>query len=463
MKKAWQYDYDLISNAVPKFSSDTKPVDWSALKAEGDKHLERARKNWINFVSESRAPYSLMINAIQSMESMGYNVENATELIPAAYKAVEEDNLTEVMKLNSRIYSYLFEADKIEDHPYHKYTVYENFQQYKDSVDFPIYDYKIPDSEEFFNKIYGGWMAEIAGAALGTALEGYQFKNIKKVFGEINGYIKFPETYNDDITFELALLEVFTRKGYDMTSRDIAEEWVAIIPFGWTAEEVALENLKMGIYPPQSGYHANYFREMVGAQMRAAICGVLAPGNPELAAKLAWTDGVVSHHNNGVLAEVFNAVMVSIAYCEDDMAIILKKAIGMIPKDSECYEVLRFSYEQCEKHSSYEDAWLVCEDRFKEYNWVHAYPNLAAEVVAIYYAGNDFNKMMSIIGIVGQDVDCTAGPVGHVYGTLLGFNNIDVKWTEPLKDNITTYVRGMEKINVQSLSKKTMDAIIKFK
>jgi ADP-ribosylglycohydrolase len=50
---------------------------------------------------------------------------------------------------------------------------------------------------------------------------------------------------------------------------------------------------------------------MIGAAMRAAVCGALAPGNPRKAAELAWKDGRISHHNNGILAEVFNAVLVS--------------------------------------------------------------------------------------------------------------------------------------------------------
>ena len=63
----------------------------------------------------------------------------------------------------------------------------------------------------------------------------------------------------------------------------------------------------------------NPWREWIGAQMRGSVCGMVAPGNPLLAAQLAWTDGTVSHVNNGVLGEVFNAILVSLAYVEDDV------------------------------------------------------------------------------------------------------------------------------------------------
>ena len=64
---------------------------------------------------------------------------------------------------------------------------------------------------------------------------------------QVNGYIKEPEQYNDDITFQLVFLEAFAQSGYRVTSDAIAEEWVARIPMGFTAEGVALRNLKQGI------------------------------------------------------------------------------------------------------------------------------------------------------------------------------------------------------------------------
>lgn len=234
-----------------------------------------------------------------------------------------------------------------------------------------------------------------------------------------------------------------------------------LIPFAYTAEEVALRHMRSGIYPPQSGYLVNPYREMIGAAMRAAICGALAPGRPRLAAELAWKDGRVSHHNNGILAEVFNAVLVSMAYVETDMRTVLEKAMRAIPMDSEFYTVLEFAFEACEKSATYREAWELCEEKYKHYNWVHCYPNMASEVIAIYFAGNDYQKAMSILMMSGQDNDCTGGPIGHAYGAMLGTAALDKKFTEPLEDRLDTYVRTMETQSITSLSEKTTDAILK--
>ena len=466
MKQAWEWDYEMFSGAVP-VKDRTDLIQWDNL-LEG-KFLEEARQMlesgkgaWTKPLPKSKAPYSKMLGAISSMANMGYDVTEADKLIPLAFDAIREDRLIDLQVLNARVFKALAEAPKIEGHPYWSCVVYESFEQYLQNAQLCEYpDYRLPGREELFDRVHAGWLGEIIGSALGTAVEGFKSSRLWEVFGEIDGYVKPPETLNDDITFELALLEAFREKGYAIDSDDIADKWVGLIPFAYTAEEVALRHMRSGIYPPQSGYLVNPYREMIGAAMRAAICGALAPGRPRLAAELAWKDGRVSHHNNGILAEVFNAVLVSMAYVETDMRTVLEKAMRAIPMDSEFYTVLEFAFEACEKSATYREAWELCEEKYKHYNWVHCYPNMASEVIAIYFAGNDYQKAMSILMMSGQDNDCTGGPIGHAYGAMLGTAALDKKFTEPLEDRLDTYVRTMETQSITSLSEKTTDAILK--
>lgn len=466
MKRAWEYDYGFFCDAVP-VRDRTDLIQWDNLLEgkfleEARQMLENGKGAWLKPLPESKAPYSKILGAISSMRNMGYQVEEADKLIPEAFKAIDENRLIDLQIINARVFKALAEAKKIENHPYWSYTVYNSFEQYAQSVKFPEYpEYRLPEPEALFRQVHGGWLGEIIGSAMGTAVEGFKSSRIWEVFGEITDYVKPPETLNDDITFELALLEAFREKGYDMTSDDIADKWVGYIPFAYTAEEIALNYLRHGVYPPESGYVANPYREMIGAAMRAAVCGALAPGNPRLAARLAWKDGCISHHNNGILAEVFNAVIVSMAHVETDMQVILDKAIRMIPRDSEFYSVLEFACKACDQSRDYRRAWELCEEKYREYNWVHTYPNLAAEVVAIRFGGNSFQKAMTILMMAGQDNDCTGGPIGHAYGVLLGPDALDEKFVAPLGDQLDTYVRTMESQSITSLSRKTTEAILK--
>lgn len=285
MKQAWEWDYEMFSGAVP-VKDRTDLIQWDNL-LEG-KFLEEARQMlesgkgaWTKPLPESKAPYSKMLGAISSMANMGYDVTEADKLIPLAFDAIREDRLIDLQVLNARVFKALAEAPKIEGHPYWSCVVYESFEQYLQNAQLCEYpDYRLPGREELFDRVHAGWLGEIIGSALGTAVEGFKSSRLWEVFGEIDGYVKPPETLNDDITFELALLEAFREKGYAIDSDDIADKWVGLIPFAYTAEEVALRHMRSGIYPPQSGYLVNPYREMIGAAMRAAICGALAPAGP---------------------------------------------------------------------------------------------------------------------------------------------------------------------------------------
>ena len=159
----------------------------------------------------------------------------------------------------------------------------------------------------------------------------------------MKGYLTQPSVFNDDITYEIAFLTAYAAHGPAVTSQAIAEEWLRQIPMAMTAEGVALRNLRAGILPPESGLRDNYFREWIGAQMRGAICGMLAPCNCREAARLAWIDGCISHTCNGILGEVFSALLVSMAYSGHDMRQILLDTLEMIPADSEYAHILRMT------------------------------------------------------------------------------------------------------------------------
>jgi len=463
MVKAWEMECDLMESAIPVVLDEEEQTWEEGASVAGEYEESKTKLFWKSNVPGSYAPERVIIGAVQAMGNMGYNVEAAEKLIPLGLKALKEDDIISLNKISARLFCELNNAPKDMSSPYWKYKIYSSWDEYKNSVKFYKYDKVDIDNEDFEEKMHAGWSAQICGGALGTAIEGYTSENIEKVFGDVNYYVRKPNTYNDDITFELAFLKAFDEKGYNITSADIADEWIGLIPSAWSAEDIALRNIRYGIYPPFSGEFNNYYREWIGAQMRGAICGMVAPGNPEEAARLAWIDGVVSHHNNGVIGEIFNAMLVSLAFAENDVRTILEKTIDMIPKDSEYYSVIDFAYTQCQNNDNWKDAWKPCEERFRRYNWIHAYPNAAAEVVALYFGQNDFDKTMNIISMAGQDVDCNAAQIATVYGIIHGFNGIDKKWTDPIGDDLITYVRGMEKLKISDLSKWTVAAIKKAK
>ncbi|CAM2932202.1 ADP-ribosylglycohydrolase family protein [Hathewaya histolytica] len=459
--KAWEYELTLRKNAIPKIL-DEEEQTWDSYKKTLIDEDGKIRLLWDSHVPGSYAPEKVLIGAIQSVENMGYKVQEAEILFEKGLEALKNNNMYLLHQITAEIFYELNNAEKDEDNPYWKFKVYENFLEYEKEIDFPKYP-KVNIDNKFYNKLKAAWVYQICAGALGTAIEGYTSEQLKNKFGEINEYVRKPNTFNDDITYEIAFLKAFEKKGYSIKSKDIAKEWVGLIPSGWSAEDIALKNIRMGIFPPYSGYLNNPYREWIGAQMRGVVCGFVAPGDPYMAAKLAYYDGEVSHHNNGIMGEIFNAVMTSLAFVENDIKEILKLAVNTIPSDSEYYSVVNHALELCMEKESWQECWSICEEKYKTYNWIHAYPNAAAEVIALWFGNLDFDKTMNIISMEGQDVDCNAAQIASIIGIINGLEGIDYeKWVSPIGDEICTYVRDNEEFSLEEFCRWNFDIIKKY-
>ena len=452
-KKAWEIELNTMKNSVPVILKEEEQ-GWNYAEQLERVENENTRMRWESHVPGSYATEHVIIAAMQDMENMGYDVSEAEALIEEGEKLRAADDVSALCGITARVMYVLMSSPKIPEHPHWRYTVYESFGQHAAKVSFPVWS-RADCEKDLEKKTLWGWQGQIVGGAIGTAIEGYTTDNIRKAFGEVRGYVRKPNTYNDDITYELALLKAVEKKGRAVTAADIAEQWVALIPMGWSAEDIALQNLKLGVFPPESGYRNNPYREWIGAQMRGAVCGMLYPGKPGEAARLAWTDGQISHHNNGILGEVFNAVLTSIAYVVPDIRRTVETAISLIPDDSEYYSVISFALAQCRKYPSWEEAWRVCEKKYERYNWIHAYPNAAAEVIALWYGAGDFDETMHICAMEGYDVDCNAAQIGTVVAISSGKAPAE-HWLEPIGDELITYMRGNASMSIRQLSLDTV-------
>ncbi len=457
---AGQRELAWMKAALPQHVEENCEENWMSYLENGIASDKKLFSDWNSVVPGSLSPCHLVVAAIQCMRNKGYDVTEAEKYIDAGLKAEAEQDGAAIQVITAKIYQLLNTAPKDPASPYWNYRDYKTWEELEQSCSFP--DKKAVDvfSQDFEERIRAGWLAQLVGGALGTQIEGYLTENIRKVFGEVREYLRAPETYNDDITYEIAFLDAFRVKGYDITSDDIADKWLELISDGYSAEEVALRNLRCGIRPPESGRFLNYYSDWIGAQMRTAIHGMAAPGDAKRAAKLAALDSQVSHSNNGIIGGIFNAVLVSLAFVEEDMKEVVKQTIACLPKDSEYYAMAEFALDCCKTSATWEEAWQKCEDKFiAEYNWIHAYPNMAAEVVALWFGNNDFDETAYIITMCGQDADCTAGPVLNVLGVAYGMSQIKDKWLVPLGSDVLTMMRKYRKFTMDELIGWTVESV----
>lgn len=459
--KAWERAGNLFRTAKPVILCKEDQT-WEANKSFITSQDAGLSLNWSSNVPGSGAPEKIMVAAVQAMENRGYKVsEKGYRLLEDGLKAHENKDFIALHKITAALWHEITNAKKDEESGYWNYTYYHSFAEYEKKVQFPKPVPVDTDSEEFWEKIRAAWLSQFIGAAMGTMVEGYTSRNLFEAFGSVESYIREPNTYNDDITYEIAFLDAFKECGFDITPTDIALSWAGLIPCGWSAEEIALRNIKQGIFPPQSGIFRNPFNEWIGAQMKGGIIGMVCPGDVYMAAKLAWADGEIAHANNGILGEVFNAVLTSLSFVCDDVEEIVKSAIGFIPSDSEYYSVVSFAYEQCKSKRTWQEALEACEERYKAYNWIHAYPNACCEIIALLYGGGDYKKTLNIITMCGIDADCNAGMIMPLLAIQKGMGIIPKDLLHPAFEKLTTYMRGYEIITLDELVQDTLYSIHK--
>lgn len=448
--KAWERSYLLRKEAKPAADFE---MQWDEAVVVDLFPDSLVKTFWKSVVPGSGAPESLVLGAVQAVENMGKDVSEAEKLLEEGFKAFEKGDSRKLKSLAALIFHVLSSAKDVPDHPYHSFKRPVTWEEI--SAEIPEDTFEVAAD---LDSVHGGWLGQIAGASMGTALEGYLHQALVELYGDRLGfYVGEVSTYNDDITYEIALLEAVKEKGRGVDSKDIALKWIEMIPFGWSAELVALENLRRGIFPPDSGRFNNPFQEWIGAQMRTMVCGLLCPGKPKEAARLAFLDSQISHSGNGIYGGIHSAVITSLAFVFEDVREILKRSVDYVPKGSEFRYYLELVLSWCESARNWENVMEKSYQEFKRYNWIHVYPNMAAVVTGLWFGNGDFDETMKIIASFGYDVDCNAGEAGTVLGVILGAKGIPERWIEPFKDELRTYLPGFETISISELSRKTLE------
>ncbi|BAL99591.1 MULTISPECIES: ADP-ribosylglycohydrolase family protein [Caldilinea] len=451
-RRAWQIDRELRLSAIP-LDRRIHPSDWYTSETSFPTGDDLLLLFWDARVPGSGAPEIPYVEMVESLANQGYDVTRAEALLPEGIELARARRIDDLRALTAELLARLHSAPRIPNHPYWRYDYPgPGWKAVRASLRDADPEQDRGGLEKLEEKTLAGWLCQLAGGAFGTAIEGYHTDRIAEVYGVIDSYITTPETMNDDVVYELVFLDVFERYGRRLTSRHLGLEWVRQIPFGWSAEWIALRNLNMGILPPRSGSFRNPYVDWIGCQMRGMVCGMLAPGWPLEAARLAYLDGVVSHARNGVYGGMYAAALTALAYVRDDERALLQEALNYLPPDSEYVAVAREILTILRSEPNPAAAWRLLDARFEEYNWIHAYPNLAADMLALWHAHGDLTTAFRWLAHAGLDVDCNAGLVGTVLGILYGAPE---KWAAPLNDLLETYLRGKERLSIRALAART--------
>ncbi len=276
------------------------------------------------------------------------------------------------------------------------------------------------------DKIAGCWLGKNTGGTIGAPVEGWRsLPMLPMVFPEQN-------EPNDDLDLQLLWLDMLEKCGPGFTWMDLAKAWQGT-SFRFDEYGISIANMERGIMPPLSGVYNNYFFECMGCPIRSEIWATAAAGMPETAAYFAMLDATTDHGGESVYAEIFFAVMESLAYTEDRGAEaipdLIRQALEYIPGDCAIRQAVDYVCANAEKMDMLE----MREELIRRYdagNFSHCLINIAFTVAALLYGKGAFLETMVHAANFAFDADCTAATAGAILGILLGEKEIRKRYPD---------------------------------
>ncbi|MCL2057693.1 MAG: ADP-ribosylglycohydrolase family protein [Oscillospiraceae bacterium] len=340
--------------------------------------------------------------------------------------------------------------------------------------------WKAFDKGLYADRLAGALLGRMAGCTLGAIVEGWKVDDMKDwaewigdPFPPVNYWssIKRPNDkrygvstcydytlsglknvpVDDDVTYTVLGLLIAEEYGLDFTVEDVGAAWVKYLPYACTAEEVALINLRAGIPAQKAAETDNPFIQWIGADIRSDPWGYLAPGLPEKAAEMAWTDAWVSHRRNGIFGEMYFSAAIAAAFAVNDAVEALRLGLAEIPKDCLLARDVAWALDAGKGIKDYREARAAVDERFGEMSGVHTNNNACLTIFGLMIGGDDFTRCIGETVAMGYDNDCTAATVGSLFGAAYGVGAIPGHWYRPFNNKVLTYINGHPEFAVDDL------------
>ena len=437
--------------------------------------------NWEFYASDILTEYQQAIDE-------GIDVEEYKELFVAVSKLPKGETKK---RFGDILFDVVSNAQRKDGYKYDEPSDLEGIRRLCKPYD--IKDVQL-SKDELENKIKGAWLGRICGCLLGKTVEGIRSYELVPFLKETENYpmhryilksdltdeicqkYKYPlkdrcfadavdgMPVDDDTNYVVLAQLIIEKYGRYFTPYEVSRAWLALQPKDayCTAERVAFCNFVKGFVPPISASYQNPYREWIGAQIRGDYFGYINPGNPQLAAEMAWRDACISHIKNGIYGEMFASAMIAAAAQTDNMEDIILCGLAQIPATSRLYEDI-MQIVECKRNGvSCESCFEMIHKKYDEctsHGWCHTISNAMIVAAALLYGDGDYGKSVCLAVQAAFDTDCNGATVGSVIGMAKGASAIDDCWTDPIHDTLHTSIFGVGTVKISDRVKMTMEHI----
>jgi len=363
-------------------------------------------------------------------------------------------------------------------------------------------------------KLLAAWQGRCAGCQLGKPLEGAWPEAVKEVLSLVGSWPlgdymnpvsdkqykelaqrseAFRRHYrkhltkgnfdcvapDDDIHYAIVNQTVLSEFGPEFTAEQAIGKLIELVPAScvFAAGRSMFRTAIFGIRSPLTGVFGNPCRQSLGGQIRCDAWGWGSPGNPALAARMAYKDAVSSQTRNGIYSAMFFAVLMADVLAHGDLAAAIETAASYVPPRSRFAEMVRFVRDRCaarlQAAGQAGDDWEKANaaiyeaydrlpgspgrrrgkpGRSEKAPMNHCLPNAAIVLMALLTGGGDFARTVGIAVMGGRDTDCNGATAGSIMGCALGTKGIPAGWTEPFHDTIRCQLKDLPEVRISELA-----------
>lgn len=426
---------------------------------------------------------NLAIEFEQSLEE-GLDIETYKDVFNSVSRLPKGETKK---RLGDILFDVVTSATIKDGYPYIEPSDLGQIQMLRRGVERPIQIHK----HHLKKKLGGAWYGRIIGCMLGKSVEGirtgdlipflketdnfpmhryiyrndlatvdltkYKFNFANRVYAdEIDGM-----PVDDDTNYVVLAQKVIEKYGRDFTPRDMSRAWLSYQSKDayCTAERVAFCNFVNGYEPPQSAIYKNPYREWIGAQIRGDYFGYINPGNPKLAAEMAWRDACISHVKNGIYGEMWVSAMIAVAATTDNIEDIILGGLAEIPHTSRLYESIVSILKCYNEGIAQKECFDMIHRKYDEHDshdWCHTISNAMIVAASLLYGEGDFSRSICMAVETGFDTDCNGATVGSILGMAKGEDSIHDDWKNPINDTLHTSIFGVGSVKISECVEKTM-------
>jgi len=293
------------------------------------------------------------------------------------------------------------------------------------------------------DKIAGGWAGKMIGVTYGAPTE---FRAQGKIYSD--SIMWKPEDikgslWQDDIYVQLTFLMTMDKYGIDAPLKKY-QEMFATAGYGlWHANMQARKNWYDSIFAPLSGTpEYNIHADDIDFQIESDYIGFMCPAMPATASSIANRIGRIMNYGDGLYGGIFVAALYSEAFFENNIPLIVEKALESLPPQSDYYKIIKDVILLHQHYpSNWQAAWKELENKWGDVDIcgagstfnIDAKLNGAYIVMGLLYGEGDPEKTLEISTRCGQDSDCNPSNAMAVLGVINGLTGLPAEMQEGIR------------------------------